>query len=218
MGFLSAFQKRPLTDCAQSVEKFSALLTKYLQIAPKGSSLRERSITLIARSPGMAAARALVLHAAEIQRQQLAVQVIFARLAPVDLLVDLSAALNLVDPRHTALGRIRFIKNAALLDAHEQLVLGASLCWTGDMLRRLEENRNRLDILEENARGPVRLAELSFNAIWAVAKPVPARAFTGHPMLQAYASVSPAFAAAGLAATEQAPAAAFTSRIGFTRH
>lgn len=215
MGFLSAFQKKSLSDCGHSVEKFSGLIHRYLNNPERGVSLRDRSITLIARSPAMPAVRALILHAAEIQRQQLAVQVIVARLAPVDVLTELSCALQLVDPRHTQSGRIRFIKNPALLDAHEQLVLGTSMCWTGDMLRRLEESRNRLDLLEEGATGPARLAELSFNAIWAASKPVPARAFTGQPLMQAYGSVNPAFA--GLAPAEKMQAGAIGA-ITITRH
>jgi hypothetical protein len=215
MGFLSAFQKQPLHDGGPSVERFCQLLSRHLHNADRGLSLRDRSITLIARSPAMAAVRALIIHAGEIQRQQLAVQVIFAKLAPVETLSELAGALQLVDPRHTGSGRIRFIKNAALLDAHEQMVLGTALCWTGDMLRRLEESRNRLDIVEEGAPGPVRLAELSFNAIWAASKPVPARALTGAALLQAFGSATAPFA--GLAPTEKVQAGAIGA-LTITRH
>jgi hypothetical protein len=197
MGFLSAFQKKPLTDPA-STEKFSGLVTRFLEKAATSTAPRDRTITLIARSPAAAAARALTMHAEEIDRHQVSVQVVFAKLAPVEFLGQLATALRLVDPRQPSAARIRFIKNTALLDAHEQLVLGSSICWTGDMLRRCDENRNRLDIVEEGLAGPIRLAELSFNAIWAVAKPIPARSLTGSPMGQPFASVNPAFAAAGL--------------------
>jgi hypothetical protein len=216
MGFLSAFQKKPLTDCAQTTEKFSAMLTRFLEKTARGIALQEHAITLIARAPSMAAVRALIIHADEIQRQQIGVRVIFARLAPVDLLGELSAALNLVDARHPSAGKIRFIKNAALLDAHEQLVLGNALCWTGDMLRRLEEHRNRLDIVEEDQAGAVRLAELSFNALWAAAKPLPARALSGQPMMQPFASLNPAFAAVGLPGSDKIPE--FKPGSVFTRH
>ena len=204
MGFLSAFQKKPLTDPAHSVEKFSGLLTAFLDGNARRVP-RDRSITLIARSPAMPAVRALTIHAGEIQRQQIAVHMVFAKLAPIDLLAQCSTALQLVDPARTAAGKIRFIKNAALLDAHEQLVLGRTLCWTGDMLRRCDEHRNRLDILEEGMAGPLRLAELSFHAIWGAAKPIPARALSGRPVAQAYGSVNPAFAAAGLVGEKLPP-------------
>jgi hypothetical protein len=199
MGFLTAFQKKPLSDAAHAVEKFTSLLERFLDEPARGAGLRDRSITLIARSPAMGAVRALTLYSDEIERRQIGVQVVFAKLSPVEPLVALSSALKLVDPQHPASGRIRFIKNAALLDAHEQFVLGRAFVWTGDMLRRPDDQRNRLDIIEEGAAEPIRLAELSFHAIWSVSKPIPARALTGHPLVQPYASVSPAFAAAGLA-------------------
>lgn len=202
MGFLSAFQKRPVTDPAQAIEKFSNLLDRFLQQDSDGAT-GESAISLIARSPAMAAARALSLHATEIRRRQIPVRLVFAKLAPVDQLAQLSSALQLVDPRNTSQGRIRFIRNGALLDAHEQLVLGDRLCWTGDMLRRCDEHRNGLDLVEEGQRGPVRLAELSFNAMWSVAKPIPARALSGHPLAQAFASVDPALAVAGMPGVER---------------
>ncbi len=206
MGFLSAFQRRPLTDPAQLVEKFSALLTAYLEKNARGATLCHGPITLIARSPSMPAVRALIRHAEEIRRQQLGVQIVFAKLAPVDQLAHVSAALQLVDPRNPAVGKIRFIRNSALLDAHEQFVLGHELCWTGDMLRRCDENRNGLDLLEEGMPGPIRLAELSFGAMWAVAKPVPVRALKGHPLAPAFASVNPAYTPTGLPGTDKLPA------------
>lgn len=216
MGFLSAFHKKSATDDALGAEKFSAMFTRFLEKTARGFALQEHAITLIARAPSMSAVRALIVHADEIQRQKIAVRVIFARLAPIDLLGELSAALNLVDAGHTASGNIRFIKNPALLEAHEQLVLGNAMCWTGDMLRRLEEHRNRLDIVEEDQSRAVRLAELSFNALWTAAKPLPTRALSGQPMLQAFGSVSPAFAAVGLPGSDKIPN--FTPGSVFTRH
>jgi hypothetical protein len=206
MGFLSAFQRRPLTDPAQFVEKFSGLLTCYLEKTARSATLCNSPITLIARSPSMAAARALILHASEIRRQQIGVHIVFAKLAPIDQLAQLSAALQLVDPRNPRVGKIRFIRNSALLDAHEQLVLGRELCWTGDMLRRCDEHRNGLDIVEEGQPGPIRLAELSFSAMWAAAKPVPGRALNGHPLAPAFASAKPTFGVSGLPGSEKAPA------------
>jgi hypothetical protein len=216
MGFLSAFQQKPSSDCAYTTEKFSILLTRFLEKSARGVGVEDQAITLIARAPSMSAVRALIMQAQEIQRRKIGVRVVFARLAPVDLLSELSSALDLVDARNTAAGKIRFIKNPALLDAHEQFVLGNALCWTGDMLRRLAEHRNRLDIVEENAPGALRLAEMSFNALWTAAKPLPARALSGQPMLQPFASVSPAFAAAGLPGSDKIPT--FTPGSVFTRH
>ena len=217
MGFLSAFSKRPLSDRQHSVERFSAIMSTYLnRLECKGGDLRERSLTLIARSPSASVARALIPYAKELQREQVSVQLIFAKLSPMELLTDLALALNLIAPRDDRSTSIRLIKTPALLNAHEQLVLGGSTTWTGDMLRRCEENRNGFDLLEENAPGSVRLAQFAFNAIWTIAKPVPTRILAGGNRLFASgAPLPPAIAAAGLAA-ENAPL--HMSRGHMTRH
>jgi len=147
MGFLSAFNKRPLGDRPQSLEKFSALISGYLnRLERTGGSLEERSLTLIARSPSSAVARALALEAKGLERQHTSVQIIFARLAPAELLTELASALNLIAPQGGRRESVRLIRTPALLHAHEQLVLGSSSCWTGDMLRRCEENENEIVI------------------------------------------------------------------------
>ncbi len=207
MGFLSAFAKRPLSDCQHPVERFSGIVSSYLhRLETKGGSMRERSLTLIARSPSASVARALIPHARELEREQVCIQLIFARLSPVELLAELAVALNLIAPRDNATSPVRLIKTPALLHAHEQLVLGSSTCWTGDMLRRCEENRNGLDLLEQDAPGSVRLAQFAFNAMWAIAKPVPARILAGgNRAFGSGAPLAPAIAAAGLAGDAALP-------------
>ena len=216
MGFLSAFQKRSMSERQQPIERFSAILSAYLRrLETKGGMIRERTLTLIARSPAAAAARALTLHANDMERQQVSVQIIFAKLAPIELLAELATALNIMPREHTP-ASIRFIKNPSLLNAHEQLVLGSCTCWTGDMLRRSEEQRNGLDLLEEDAPGSVRLAEFAFNAIWGIAKPAPARAFAPSRRLFPVPALPPVLAAAELAAENSSPIRR-TSRV-LTRH
>lgn len=216
MGFLSAFQKRSLCE-RQPGEKFSAIISAYLRdLETKGGTMRERNITLIARSPAAGAVRAMIDNAKDIERHQVTVQIIFAKLAPVEALVELAAALR-ITPRLEAATAIRFIKNPSILFAHEQLVLGTATCWTGDMLRRSEEQRNGLDILEVDAPAPVRLAEFAFNAIWNCSKPVPARAFNApRRLFQPPAAVVPVVAAAELASESSTPVRR-TARIT-TRH
>jgi hypothetical protein len=216
MGFLSAFQKRSNYE-RQPGARFSGILENYLRaLETNGGTMRERSITLIARSPSAGAVRALIEHANAIERQQVTVQIIFAKLAPVDALIELAAALH-ITPRHEAATAIRFIKHPGLLFAHEQLVLGSAICWTGDMLRRSEEQRNGLDILEVDAPGSVRLGEFAFHAIWNCSKPVPARAFAApRRLFQPPAEVQPELAAAELASDNGTPVHR-TARIT-TRH
>lgn len=203
MGFLSAFSNRPSSDRQQSIDRLTALIAGHLErLEEKGGSLEDRSLTLIARSPSAAVSRALALQAKEIEKQQISMRLIFARLAPFELLADLASALNLSSPRQSRNSPVRLIRTPALLHAHEQLVLGLSTCWTGDMMRRCEENRNGLDLWEDNAPGSVRLAEVAFNAIWSIAKPVPARILAGaaaHKLPARSSPMTPAVAAAGLA-------------------
>jgi hypothetical protein len=217
MGFLSTFQKRYSSERQHPVERFSAILSTYLlRLETEGGNLPERNITLIARSPAAAAARALVGLAKELERQHVSVQIIFAKLAPVELLIELASSLK-ITPREHSPSAIRFIKNPSLLNAHEQLIIGTSTCWTGDMLRRSEEQRNGLDLLEENAPGSVRLAEFAFNAIWNIAKPAPARAFTTpRRLFQAPSALPPVLAAAELAGENSTPIRR-TTRV-LTRH
>jgi hypothetical protein len=201
MGFLSAFNKKPVDGRVQPVERLSALIAAYLQrLETKGGTIEERSLTLIARSPSAAVAQALALQAKGLEREQVSPRLIFARLAPVEMLAELAATLNLIGPRDSKSACVRMIKTPALLHAHEQLVLGCHSCWTGDTLRRCEANRNGLDLWEEDSLGSVNIAQLAFNAIWAIAKPVPARFFAGGSRVaSARASLTPAMAAAGLA-------------------
>jgi hypothetical protein len=200
MGFLSAFNKKPVDGRQQPVERLSALIAAYLQrLESKGGTIEERSLTLIARSPSAAVAQALALQAKGLEREQVSLRLIFARLAPVEMLAELASALNLIGPRDSKSACVRLIKTPALLHAHEQLVLGSRSCWTGDTLRRCEFNRNGLDQSEDESPGSVKIAQLAYNAIWAIAKPVPARFFAGGSrLLTDRASLSPAMAAAGL--------------------
>jgi hypothetical protein len=204
MGFLSAFNKKSSDPRQHPTQKLSGLIGAYLErLAGRGGSIEERSLTLIARSPATVVAQAVASQAEGLRREQVTTRIIFARLAPFEQLAELAAALDLADASDTRSSLVRLIKTPALLHAHEQLVLGTSCCWTGDMLRRCEDNRNGLDLWEEDAAGSVRLAQLAFHAIWAIGKPVPPRILaSGKRVLTDRANVSPAVAAAGLASSE----------------
>jgi hypothetical protein len=202
MGFLTAFNKKPACASQHAIERFANRIVAYAtRLQTKGGTVEERCVTLIARSPSSAAARALALEAKALAREEVAVRLIFARIMPLEELAGLAEALGLVDAGKDRPDSVRAIKTPALLNAHEQLVLGQATCWTGDMLRRSEENRNGLDLWEENAAGSVRLAQFAFDAIWEIAKPVPPRILArGGRILPARPQLDPAVAAAGLAA------------------
>ncbi len=200
MGFLSAFNKKPVGERQHSVEKLSEQIAAHLdRLETKGGSVEERTLTVIARSPTAAVAQAVGAQAKALIRNEVTTRLIFARIAPLDQMLELAASLE-VAPREGKCHAIRIIRTAALLNAHEQLVLGQSCCWTGDMLRRSEENRNGLDLWEVDAPGSVKLGQLAFDAIWQIAKPIPARLFSpGVRVVTSRTPLTPAVAAAGLA-------------------
>lgn len=180
MGFLSAFHKKSTSDCQLLIERLAMRLGDYLKrLEAMGSSLTDRSLTLIARSPSSEIARALTLQAEYLQRKEFSARVIFARLEPVELAAEMASALKLTGSGDCKESSVRVIKTPALLNVHEQLVIGKHCSWTGDMLRRAEGNRNGLDIWEDGSAGAAKLAQFAFNAIWPSAKPVPSSVLTG---------------------------------------
>jgi hypothetical protein len=217
MGFLTAFHKKPTGDCQILTERLAMRIEECLQrLDIKGASLSERSLTLIARSPSSEIARALSLQAGTFQKKEFTARMIFARLAPIELAAEMASAFNLTGGGDSRASAVRILRSPALLNAHEQLVIGENCCWTGDMLRRAEGNRNGLDIWEDGSTGAAKLAQFAFNAIWRSAKPVPSKALTGRGRILREsewrnASVTPAGIAARIADKR-------SGRSSFTQH
>lgn len=217
MGFLSAFQKKPAGDCQILTERLAMRIGACLQrLDIKSTSFTERTLTLIARSPSSEIARALALQAEALEQKAISTRVIFARLAPVELASEMASALKLTGPRDSKESAVRVIRTQALLNAHEQLVIGSECSWTGDMLRRNEGNRNGLDIWEDGSTGAARLAQFAFNALWPSAKPVPAAVLSGRQRVLRdsewkNASITPAGMASSLADMR-------TASSSFTQH
>jgi hypothetical protein len=144
----------------------------------------ERAVTILARSPMSPVIRALIGRVDSLKAGGISARALIARIDPEDALreaVDAVAALN---PDRPVGELVRWANNTCLLDAHEQLTLGSSMCWSGDMMRRDPGKRDGLDLFETEAPQTVRLGALAFNAIWSIAAPVPAsrlRARTTRP-------------------------------------
>lgn len=124
------------------------------------------TVTLIAHSPSSPAAQALAAVSAGDATITMHTRAIFATLdvaAPAD-------AAWLVAPN----GRVvlREITDARLCDAHEQLVLDGTATWIGDCLRRDPSKRDAYETFAKTDATTRRFAELSFERIWARAKPV----------------------------------------------
>ena len=63
-------------------------------------------------------------------------------------------------------------QSSRLLDAHEQLVLGAVSSWTGDCMRRDPQERDAFELFGDDNRELADWAVKSFERIWAMTKPV----------------------------------------------
>ena len=87
---------------------------------------------------------------------------------------------------------IRWAKNRALLDAHERLTLGRTLCWTGDAMRRSEDSRSALDRVEDCTPSILAEANASFAYLWRASTPLPKTLFTPRmPVNMGYSADTP---------------------------
>ena len=67
---------------------------------------------------------------------------------------------------------VRILRDERLLNAHEQLVLGSSLTWVGDCMRRDPEKRDAYEFYGREADDAAAWARTSFDRLWAIAEPV----------------------------------------------
>jgi hypothetical protein len=73
----------------------------------------------------------------------------------------------------------RIATDLRLADAHEQLVLGPAASWYGDCMRRDPMKRDAYECFAANCTQTATWARISFERLWASAKPVALR--TGRP-------------------------------------
>jgi len=130
------------------------------------------AVTLVARSPASPAAGALAVKADELGAEQVGANLIFAKPAPTDSLDEVLRATRPLLRGEAVAARVRWARNPALLDAHEQLTLGSSICWSGDAMRRSPQRPQALEMSEECAPDAVRRASLAFSALWTASKPL----------------------------------------------
>jgi len=142
-------------------------------------AVEPRSLTMILRSASSSPAQALIAKARNLLGARIAAKVLVARLEPEDDLRRLYACLSELSPQDPAKELIRWAHNPRLLDAHEQVTCGASLCWSGDCMRRDADKRNALSLFEDGSGDTVRLGRLAFEALWSVSTVVAERRLTG---------------------------------------
>jgi len=159
---------------ARATRRIVELIETYiraLHVAPSQEA-GDYNITLIARSPASPAAGALAAKADELSAHQVSARVIFAKPAPTEALDEVLRAIKPVLRGESISTRVRWARNPGLLDAHEQMTLGSSICWSGDAMRRSLSRPSVLEMVDENAPDAVRRAGLAFSALWAASKPL----------------------------------------------
>ena len=137
------------------------------------------SLTMILRSAASDPAKALVGMKGALQHAGVSAKVILAKLEPEGDLKQLFASLSELAPQEPAPELIRWARNQRLLDAHEQVTYGETMCWSGDAMRRDADRRNALTLFDEEAPDTVRLGRLAFEALWAASSLVPERRLLG---------------------------------------
>ena len=137
------------------------------------------SLTMILRSPASDPAKVLVGMKGALQQAGVSAKVILAKLEPEGDLKQLFASLSELAPQEPASELIRWARNPRLLDAHEQVTYGETMCWSGDAMRRDADRRNALTLFDEEAPDTVRLGRLAFQALWAASSLVPERRLLG---------------------------------------
>lgn len=168
-------ERAPAGDLREvELRRHIQIMARSLERAEAGSPL-----TMILRSPSSDPAKALIGLKGAIQRAGLGAKVILARLDPDDELRQLFAALSELAPKLCASDLIRWARNPRLLEAHEQVIYGGTMSWSGDAMRRDADRRNALTLFEEDSADKARLGRLAFAALWAASSPVPERHLTG---------------------------------------
>jgi hypothetical protein len=128
-------------------------------------TLAQRSGTLIARSAASPMARAMLTAMTECESLAVRLTVLFLKAEPADQMaqwLEVAARNEAADPFLI----LRKAGPAALIDAHEQLVLGTTFSWQGDCMRRDPETRDAFETFECFNSEAARRAARTFQALW----------------------------------------------------
>ncbi len=177
MSITSHLDDLPSVSPLQAASRFDPYFDVYGLGLKQQADLESHTVTLIARSPASPPAQALAMNLGRFQPMSLEVRIIFTQIAPPDALNFLGQALN-GSCRQAPEAIIRWAKNRSLLDAHERLTLGRTLCWTGDSMRRAEDSRSAMDRVDDGTPRIIADANASFEALWSLSSPVPRTAFS----------------------------------------
>lgn len=186
MGPSSHFSSKAELHRRETIKRFDDFFAAYLaQVEAAGaSSAAELNITVVARSPESPVVAALHRHADRLTSANCVIRAIFTNLDAASefaFFVELAGMCNGQNGLHEA---IRWARRPALLDAHEQLVLGTHMCWSGDAMRRSPDVRFALDMFDAAGGAAVGLAHMAFEGLWSASVSVPRSRFRAMPTVR----------------------------------
>ena len=172
---------RVVVDSESSRDLRQSELRRHLQMMSRFVDSAEAgdSLTMILSSPEADPAKALIGVAGALERKGVRARVLLAKIEPDDDLKKLFDTLSTLAPHEPAHELIRWARNPRLLEAHEQVTYGATMCWSGDAMRRDADKRNALTLFDDEAPESVRLGRLAFEALWGGSSLVPKGRLTG---------------------------------------
>jgi hypothetical protein len=183
MGLLPNLSMKAELHRRETIKRFDDFLASYLaQLeAHSRKSRGARKVSVVARSPESPVVAALQRHADRLTLANCEVRAIFTNIEAAADLVAFYDVVGMCNGQNGAHEAIRWAKRTALLDAHEQLVLGTSHCWTGDAMRRAADVRFALDMFDASSGAAVALGAMAFDGLWSVSVQVPRSRFRALP-------------------------------------
>ncbi|HEX5958856.1 MAG TPA: hypothetical protein VFY92_09405 [Hyphomicrobiaceae bacterium] len=142
------------------------------------------AILVMARSARSPVVRSLCTLTADIAAAKWSVRIILAK-AEHDA-ADGGRGQGLAALRHAVPCEVRRGRNPRLIEAHEQLVIGARICWTGDTMRRDPATCDAYESFVEDCPEIAAAAAATFERLWTDCTPL-----VGLALPVATASVTP---------------------------
>ncbi len=175
MGFLTEFSSKAEIHRREVIKRFNDFFVSYFDKLEMldDTIANDLIVTLLARAPASPVAQAVQRHADRLEGLGVDLRVIFAKIDPASDFASFAEVNGLYSGDKCLDASIRWAKNPALLDAHEQLVLGESHCWSGDSMRRSPDARFALDMFEFASTTTVKLGEMAFDGLWSISDAIP---------------------------------------------
>ncbi len=147
-----------VVKCMEKAEKLTSFIVAQIDRirSPEGDVPPHR-ILVVALSAESPVVSALKSSAEQRDLSRASIRIVLADIEPSSGLQAVSGL-----PACT----LKWANNPRLLDAHEQLVVGESACWTGDCMRRDPRKRDAFETYLGDCREGARWAATSFERLW----------------------------------------------------